>query len=230
MITSGAVLFAAGALSDASHELDGRFEDARTQFARWTEGVPLQTEWRTTIGFPAQSIVAMAGRADLIVVGPARKPSPANSYLDYSDVIMRAGRPVLAVPHGRTKLDLRHAVVAWRNTREARRALADALPLLALASEVSLIHVRESGDDPGERASLEDAMAFLDAHGIAAESKVLDTEHLPPAEQIVAFATDAGAGLIVSGAYGHTRIREWVFGGVTRELLHNCPIPCLFGH
>jgi nucleotide-binding universal stress UspA family protein len=230
LIASGAAAVAAGVMIGEQDELNQRFALARAEFTRWTEGLSVQTEWQTIIGFPAQAIAAKAGRADLIVIGPPQKPSVANSYLDCGELIMRAGRPVLALPHGTTKLDVETAVVAWRNTRESRRALADALPLLATARQVHLIHVREVGDDSAEQASLTDADAFLEAHSIAAETQFIDAARMPPAQHVLSFADRSGAGLIVSGAYGHTRIREWAFGGVTRELMYNCPVACLFSH
>ncbi|MGZ5003220.1 MAG: universal stress protein, partial [Chthoniobacterales bacterium] len=92
----------------------------------------------------------------------ATKPSPANSYLDTADLVMQAGRPVLVVPQTVAKLDRQTAIVAWRNTRESRRALADALPLLATFTAVTLLHVRGGSEEAD--ASLPDAQALLDGH------------------------------------------------------------------
>jgi nucleotide-binding universal stress UspA family protein len=106
--------------------------------------------------------------------------------------------------------------VAWNDSREARRAVLDAVPLLSMASEVHLVTV---DDGAGEHTwkSLSDVSAFLARHNIKSHCEVLPAK--AHAERICEFAKMLGADLIVSGAYGHSRVREWIFGGVTRSLL-----------
>ena len=137
---------------------------------------------------------------------------------------MKAGRPVLVVPPGCDALDAGNVVVAWKNTREARRALADALPFLKEARQVTLLHVSE---ERRRRRLARRPVAFSSPRhrGIARDDCAKDRT---VAERIVAFASGEELGLIVAGAYGHTRLREWAFGGVTRDLLAACPVPCLF--
>ena len=227
ILATGGAAVALGALAADPNELEEKFAIAKAEFVRWTEATPVKTEWRTAVGFPSEMLAAMTARADLIVVGPARRSSADNGYFDYGELIMRVGRPVLLVPEGVTKLDLGTAVVAWRNTRESRRALTDALPFLATAGAIDLVHVRERSDTGDEAASLADAASLLEGHCICAATKTIGPETHSAARSLVDFALRTGAGLVVAGAYGHTRVREWIFGGVTRELLDGCPVPCL---
>src|SRR5262249_41756808 len=136
---------------------------------------------------------------------------------------MRAGRPVLTVPEAATEFGQSNVVVAWKNTREARRALADALPLLQRAPSATLFHIKEDGAD-----GLADAAAFLRQHGIGVGTVVATREAGDAGEQIIRFANHSHGRLVVAGAYGHTRLREWAFGGVTRTLLRHAPMACLF--
>jgi nucleotide-binding universal stress UspA family protein len=228
LLASGGAALAGGVLVSEHDDLEERFEAARTQFAHLTAEAGVTTQWRAVTDFPAVGLEAAAARADLIVVGPSRSSSARDGYFDYGDLVMRAGRPVLTVPARVNALAHRHAVVAWRNTPEARRALADAIALLALYSEVTLLHVRE-GAEAGD-GGLEDAQAYLDGHSIFAATKTVDAGRAGAARAIVDFATSVHADLIVAGAYGHTRLSEWAFGGVTRQLFHGSPIACLLSH
>jgi nucleotide-binding universal stress UspA family protein len=230
VISSGAATLAAGIVTGDPHELEERFKAAEIQFRQAASGDAVRLEWRTAVDFPANALASMAARADIVVTGPARPSAPSNSYLDYGDLVMKAGRPVLVMPAGAAQLEREVAVVAWRNTREARRAVADALPLLEDAGTVHLIHIREGREDLSDRASLPDAEAYLRGHGINPNVHLLDAGDLPAGRRLVEFATRSQARLIVAGAYGHTRLREWVFGGVTRDLLRGCPFACLFSH
>ena len=228
LLASGGAAIAGGVLTGEPDQLDAQFAAAHAEFVRWTSGAPIQIAWRTAIDFPAPAIASVAALADVVVVGPARKSSPANSYLDSGDLVMRAGRPVLMVPQGSTTLDRGTVVVAWRNTRESRRALADAMPVDETAAAVTLLHVQEAADDAEELASIDDARAFVKGHGVEAKVEFVDAGHRPAGQAIAEFAGRAQAGLIVAGTYGHSRVREWAFGGVTRDMLQEARIACLF--
>src|SRR5262245_4898275 len=219
VLASGGAALAGGVVTGDPDELDERFAAAEAEFKRWTTTASIETAWRTAVNFPGVALSAMAAVADLIVVGGRRVPHYGDGYItaDAGDLVMRAGRPVLAVPQGVSELGQADIVVAWKNTREARRALRDAPPLLQNAPSVTLLHIQEDGD-----GGLADASEFLRQHCIGAT--VVETKAAGDAgKQIIRFATQAQARVIVAGAYGHTRLREWAFGGVTRTLLRHAP-------
>lgn len=142
----------------------------------------------------------------------------ASRRANVSDIVMHAGRPVLLVPAPVEKLGFDHAIVAWKDTREARRAIVDALPLLKLAREVTLVEIATAAELGDATLRLNDIADWLRHHRITATATpVLGSGD--DATQLARFIADAGADLTVSGAYGHSRMREWVWGGVTRDIL-----------
>ncbi|PZO00612.1 MAG: universal stress protein, partial [Alphaproteobacteria bacterium] len=167
--------------------------------------------------------LAVLGRRDP-VRSPARSPDPA-------DVLMAAGRAILVVPPQIPRGPIgAPAVVAWKDCREAQRAVASALPILAASSIVHVIEVcpAEQADDARVRA--DDVAVFLGRHGIVASAQIVKGDGRPRSDQIIEFAEDHGAGLIVAGGYGHARLREWVMGGVTHGLLDRSPVCLLLSH
>ncbi len=177
-------------------------------------------EWRSSLQFPTTYIVDQARAADLVVCGQPSTPSiDSYSFADPNDIVMQAGRPVLVVPPAVRQLDLRSVLVAWKNTKEARRAVFDALPLLAQAKNVTIVEIIEEG---GPRAdalpSVKDVASWLLSHDVTAEVIVADREG-DATSQLEEVAADVGATLVVAGAYGHSRFREWIMGGMTRHLM-----------
>jgi nucleotide-binding universal stress UspA family protein len=167
---------------------------------------------------PNTALATMAHRADLILVGHEVGQQPDHQrHVDLGELVLAAGRPVLVAGSGVLQIWADKIVIAWKDTREARRAVSDALPFLKAASEV-LIVVVDEGDYNSERQSLDDLSQWLDSHGVATRNKVLAL-HNGLAATIAGAADTIGADLVVSGGYGHSRFREWLFGGMTRELL-----------
>jgi nucleotide-binding universal stress UspA family protein len=160
-----------------------------------------------------------ARAADLIITGTNRDDIVLDRLrrLDPSDLLMKAGRPIFLVPPEAEYLKLENVLVAWKDTREARRAVADALPLLHKAKDITVLEVVD-GDASRKDAQehVKDVAAWLGRHDILAFPKVLHTSD--EADQINKI-WQSGADLVIAGAYGHTRFREWVFGGVTRNLI-----------
>lgn len=180
------------------------------------------TAWIGKIGYPTELLALHARSADLVVVGTPRKGEvlERDRRVDIGKLVLAAGRPVLVLGEEEDVPRADKAVVAWKDAREARRAVADALPLLTGAKRVIVATVIEAQEEAAREGCAE-VVRFLMRHGVRAEERVLPPSKAPPAEAIVDLAREVGSDLVVSGAYGHSRIREWAFGGVTRSLLHD---------
>lgn len=199
-----------------SEQIEANLKSAEAEFRKAAEG--LGAEWRICRDMPARALATVARSADLVIVGAA----PSVNYYraaDPAEVVMQAGRPVLIAPEGADHFAGRAAVVAWKDTREARRAVIDALPLLRRTQEVVVQAVCAEPDAEYAEAQTSDVAAWLDRHGINARARVSAGVEADVVDELNAEALAIGADLIVAGAYGHSRLREWAFGGVTRTLL-----------
>jgi nucleotide-binding universal stress UspA family protein len=183
-------------------------KDSATAFSNCSAVSGLQTEWRSAIGLPAEVVVRESRAADMIILG--RDPDRLGIYrsADPGDVLMRAGRPVLVVPAGTSSLAAKHVIVSWKDTREARRACHDALPLLQAADRVFVIEVVDEPEIAAAKGRVADVVAFLGCHGVNAKAESRLSSERSIADQLIGMAQDRGADLIVAGAYGHTRLRE----------------------
>jgi nucleotide-binding universal stress UspA family protein len=187
-----------------------------------------QVEWRSALELPTDLVSREARAADLVIVGPRH---PADSaLLDPGVILLRAGRPVLVVPDIVAPRGFRRAVVAWKDTRECRRAVRDALPLLQQANEVLLLEVGEGETQSQAKKHLADVAGYLARHRVTVAAEVVRPARGPVAIEILHFARDENADLIVAGGYGHSRLGEWIFGGVTHALLAGSPVCCLLSH
>lgn len=164
--------------------------------------------------------VARAARgADMILTGVTSGAlMNASPPMSTGELIMQAGRPVLIVPEGVGALALDHAVIGWKDTRETRRAALDALPLLRLAGRVSVVEIAAEADLADARQRLQQVQRWLAGHGIKADLLARPASG-DDSDGLDAVAREVGADLVVAGAYGHNRVREWALGGVTRNLL-----------
>ncbi|WP_375275331.1 universal stress protein [Methylorubrum thiocyanatum] len=192
-------------------------------------GQVVRTVWQQA-GIAATDHFIRRGRgADLLVVGrhgPA-DGEPRAETVQPAPVLVESGRPVLVVPPGVERLEAERVVVAWKDTPEARRAVGAALPLLRLATSVSLVSVGPTASEEGG----EEVAELLALHGIHATSTTRPVpEGLDETDVLLAFVEQARSDLLVLGAYGHGRLREWVFGGVTRSILQRSPVCCLMTH
>jgi nucleotide-binding universal stress UspA family protein len=208
--------------------IEEEFSKAAASFNQATQGSGLETDWRTISEPPSVAIIRAATAADLVVLGPGDQSLLGDfTSTSVGDVILHTGRPILVVPVGRDRIKLQNVVVAWKEGPEAQRAIADAIPFMKGTGSVVIVHVQE---DDVSASALADPQGFLVRHGIAAKTLILQPGQDAVEEQIIGFANRSQADLIVSGAYGHSRLREWVFGGVTHGLLTSSPVPCLFSH
>ena len=181
---------------------------------------------------PPRQAARIAHAADLVVLaGPGDGGSGGGVSHDFAAaLLLESGRPVLVVPPGaRAPAPGGGVVVGWRQGAEAARAVHDALPLLRAASRVDVVAVDPPpGED--EARDLAELATHLARHGVRAEARVRESHGRAVAEVIVEHARAMPASLVVAGGYGHSRLREWVMGGATRELLLTSPLPVLFSH
>jgi nucleotide-binding universal stress UspA family protein len=174
---------------------------------------------------------ALGRRADLVVVGQTEHGAEALGVgADFpQQVALHCGGPVLVVPYAGHFASIgRDVLVAWKDVREAARALRDALPLLAGARRVVLLELVGRGASH-ESEALADLQARLGRLGVAAEVRREATE-IDVGDALLSRAAELGVDAIVMGAYGHTRLREWVLGGMTRALLEHMTVPALMTH
>lgn len=206
-----------------------KFELARshTLFRDATQGRD-RIEWRSELVSPLHHIIEQGRAADLVVLGRPATGGSAHHHdvVDPGEFVMSAGRPVLVIPPGVDYLDGQRVVIAWKDTREARRAVFDAIPLLKRAKYVNVVALQDQDRPTGAQ----DVARYLQGHGVEATVAERRIGEITTAGALLELTSECGADLIVMGAYGHGRLREWVFGGVTRDLLSGAPVCCLMSH
>ncbi len=188
----------------------------------------------TEMGTLSEIVALHARYEDLVVAGGGKSAdSTEDPHPELpADLVMTSGRPVPVVPRsGEIEEIGTRVLVCWNAGREAARAIHDSLPLLQSAEQVTVLSVnpdtRSGGDGriPGAEIAL-----WLSRHGVTAEVELIEKSASAVVDSILSHASDVGTDRIVTGAYGHSRTREWVFGGVTESLLRNAGIPCLMSH
>lgn len=207
----------------ATKALDGEFQ-----------ALGLTYELRRLDVYPRQagSVLASEARQSDLFVGTRPYGDPGTDQWIEEAVLFQSGRPCLFVPpsfQGHSTYD--NVLVAWKNTREAARAVAHAMPLLKKAKSVVVAIVDEElgAAEEQRRAPDEDIGRYLSRHGIRAEVHIIDGwTSTGPAVRNEAVRT--AADLIVMGAYGHSRLREWMLGGATRDVLNSATVPVLVAH
>jgi nucleotide-binding universal stress UspA family protein len=195
----------------------------------------LEGEWRVVEGDTVSLLALHARYADMTILGQPNDDEPykgptADAVL--VNVMLASGRPVLAVPYaGQFDRVGERVLVAWNASREATRAVNDALPLLRGAKVVTILAVNPKhgieghGDVPAAGIAL-----HLARHGVKAEAAHTIASDISEGDALLSYAADLGVDLIVCGGYGHSRAREMVFGGVTRTLLQEMTVPMLLSH
>ncbi len=213
--------------------IEQRMSELQAQFQEATRNRAKSVEWRCAMDLPARYILQEARCADIIVSGgPSEALSDPFTIATPKDLVMQAGRPLLVVPDATEWLDLRSILVAWKDTLEARRATADSLPMLRKAKDVTVAEILEEGDSqPAAVSRLRDVVAWLSRHGVAASELVSETDQDRDAPaRLDAMAGEVGAGLVVAGAYGHSRFREMILGGMTQHLITQSARCVLLSH
>ncbi len=219
------IALSAATLRDQAEELTRRFEQ------RCTAAGVASFEARVVVDEPIDALVRHGRCSDLVIVGQQDRNAPVEGVaFDFAQqVLLHAGTPVLVVPNaGSFATPGTRVVVAWKDRREAARAVRDALPLLRGADRVVLCSVDEPGNESSDEGEFAGVAPWLASHGIQAETRVEAQGEV--GDRLLSRAADFEADLIVSGGYGHSRLREWVLGGMTRALLEHMTVPILFSH
>jgi len=212
----------------------GAAEMARTEgeFSKQASAAGLRNvEWRTAVDDPVEAMTLHARYADLVVIGQTDPSDGSNIAADFPErLVLAAGRPVLILPSaGRFPTIGKRILVAWNPSREATRAVTDAIPLLRLAHNVHVMAVNprhgEHGNVPGADIGL-----YLARHGVRVEVKSDHGAEIDVGNELLSRAADLDADLIVMGGYGHSRLKEWVLGGATRTILESMTAPVLMSH
>lgn len=221
--------FGDGMAVDACMQVEAReLAEAETRFQTAVQALGPAAAWRSDPRYPDLALQAAAAAADIVVAGAAAGPKV--STVRAVELVLQAGAPVLILPPGVAQVATRRILVAWKNTRESRRAVTDALPMLKEAEAVTLASVVD-GDpaaDSEAAGSLRDVSERLGRHGVTASVETLKASEAAAGHTLLAFAQARGFDLIVAGAYGHSRAQEWLLGGVTQTFLEETPLPILF--
>ncbi len=211
-------------------------EDIAATFARMTAKQPFVAEWRA-VKVPhvdLASVVMEHGRAaDLIIAGQTDPDWDLSPLLDFPErLALESGRPVLVVPYiGRYAEIGRNVVIAWKPGRESARAVFDALPILEGAGTVHILEIKERSEHSKALAPDTSIAAALGRHGIKPSARTsVAAKDISTGDEILSRLSDLGADLLVMGAYGHSRMRELVFGGATRHVARHLTVPTLFSH
>jgi nucleotide-binding universal stress UspA family protein len=206
-------------------------EQKGKEFRAAVGGSGRSVEWRSVLDYPTEAVAREARAADLVIVGNDRKNPDPFRALDPGGLLLKTGRPVLVVPSGVTSFAPKRIAIAWKDVREARRAVQDALPFLQKAESVMIVEVsEESGDGNQALQGARDVARYLGRHRIEIVTERVRPADVTAANSLLRLIGDENINLIVAGAYGRSRLGEWAFGGVTRDLMTESRICCLFSN
>jgi nucleotide-binding universal stress UspA family protein len=221
-------------IAQRSRDAEARIKASRETLIQRLAAQGLSGECRIVEGEP-EDLAAVHGRyADLLIISQVDPGVPRADEImkDIQSVIFASGRPLLLVPYiGKVKTLGSHVLVAWNASREATRAVTDALPLLKRAKKVTVMVVRPRadakahGDVPGA-----DIAAYLARHGLKVEVSAEEGEGIEVGELMLSRVADLNVDLVVMGAYSHSRLRELILGGATRTILESMTVPVLMSH
>jgi nucleotide-binding universal stress UspA family protein len=214
---------------DNPDELKVALDEQEHQFRLIASKGSRQVEWRSAFDPPTEFLAREARAADLMIIGRQHLFEDPYRSLNPGALLLRVGRPVLVVPNGLDRLRADRVAVAWKDTREARRVLPDSLPFLHDAEKLFLVEIREDPEIEDSEHRVSDVMNYLTRHRVTT-SAVLMLQAANVTDELLHVVRTKQIDLLVAGAYGHSRLGEWVFGGVTRELLCKSPVCCLLSH
>lgn len=210
-------------------------ETVKKQFDEMVRVEGIQGEWRQCDSQTpniSDCVIEQGRMADFIVLPQARKDDNIGIEIELTErAVMESGRPVLVIPSfGDFSSFGNKILAAWSNTRESARAIFDANPFLRCADKVDITWFDANVSDPGIDLPGAELAAVLARHDVDAVVEAIPTGGNPVGEALLSHASDIGADMLVMGAYGHSRMREFVFGGATKTLLESMTIPVLMSH
>ena len=214
-------------------ESENKVQQAIARFEQVAKRVGVAYETRTlnaSIAGAADRLGHLARRFDLAIVGqPERERAAAAEVVD-EGVLFDSGRPVIFVPYiQKSGLKLDRVMLCWDGSRAATRAINDAMPFLEKAKQVELVIVSSKAGKANELTGA-DMGQHLARHGLKVEVKRITSPDIDVTSTILSYAADSSADMIVMGGYGHSRLREFILGGVTRGLLETMTVPTLMSH
>ena len=214
-------------------ESEKKVQQAIARFEQVAKRVGVAYETRTlnaSIAGAADRLGHLARRFDLAIVGqPERERAAAAEVVD-EGVLFDSGRPVIFVPYiQKSGLKLDRVMLCWDGSRAATRAINDAMPFLEKAKQVELVIVSSKAGKANELTGA-DMGQHLARHGLKVEVKRITSPDIDVTSTILSYAADSSADMIVMGGYGHSRLREFILGGVTRGLLETMTVPTLMSH
>jgi nucleotide-binding universal stress UspA family protein len=186
--------------------------------------------YRDETGDATSSLIEAARGHDVTVLAGSSAQDPVLAADEAGSVLIESGRPVLLVPERYEPRAFRTIAIAWKNRPEAARAVTAAMPLLERADRIAVLAVHEDGPYEHFIRNVDSVVGHLRWHGAKAESRIVAREDLSVPEAVLKTARHAGADVLVMGAYGHSRLRELIFGGFTERVLHGVDIPVLAAH
>ena len=234
----------AALLDQFEKDAQARLEAAQEAFAAFVKSENLELRdhraaararasaaWLKQTGNAGERVARLARSHDLVVAGRSSdSQEPTSGTLEIA--LMEGGRPVLVIPQGMTRVLGRTVVIAWKDTAEAARAVMAAGPFLALADRIEVVAVseNETGEDQEDRESAERLVESLAWHDFKASARIVPSRGGSGPEALLAAVRDLDGDLVVMGAYGHSRLREMIFGGFTRHVLRGADVPVLMFH
>lgn len=220
----------AGVLQAHEQAEEERAEKVKSEFSAMVKEAGIASEWNCVQGYSDQQINLFGRFADLIVVEQTQEHGVLSSDVSVEDhILMDSSRPILFVPYiGAAAPIGKHVLVAWNGSREAVRAISDALPFLKHAERVEVVCVSKS--DAQDDDSMNNICSYLEHHNINAQASHVVSKDMSVADTLLSRAADQDIDLIVMGAYGHSRLREYIFGGATHYMLEHMTIPVLMSH
>lgn len=207
-------------------------EDAEQRFRDWLRSFGVEGDWYPLARTDMAGLISLAQTADLVIMGQVNPNARHASAWRPEEIVVACGRPVLMVPYVGSFAQVGcRVLVAWDGSREAVRAVNDALPVISAAETVTIMTVRASAKDfERDRLPMQRIIRHLARHGIAASADETLRGGVPISDLLLSRAADLSADMVVAGAYHHSPLRETLIGGVSRDLFQHMTVPMLMSH